>query len=62
MPRQFCLGIFWCKFSLLLLPSGKESHLLMMHTIAVFSAVYLDLEFISTSAKLSKALYKIGFT
>lgn len=62
MPRQFCLGIFWFKFSLLPLPSGREAHFLMIHTKAVFAAVYLDLEFISSPAKLSKALYRIGFT
>lgn len=61
MPRQFCLGIFWFKFSLLLLPSGKGTHFLMIHTIAFLSAVYLDLEFISSPAKLCKAQEKNRF-
>lgn len=58
MPRQFCLGIFWFKFSLLLLPSGKGAHFLMIHTIALLAAVYLDLEFISSPAKLCQAQAK----
>lgn len=41
---------------LLLLPSGKGPRFLMMHTIALLSAVYLDLEFISSPAKPCKAL------
>lgn len=41
---------------LLLLPSGKGPRFLMIHTIALLSAVYLDLEFISSPAKLCKAL------
>lgn len=33
----------------------KRAHFLMIHTIALLSAVYLDLEFISSRAKLCKA-------
>ena len=52
MPRQFCLGILWFGFAAVAF-RRKGTHFLMMHTH--YSAVYLDLEFISSPAKLCKA-------
>lgn len=52
MPRQFCPGIFWFRFAAVAL-RRIGAHFLMMHTL--LSAVYLDLEFISSPAKLCKA-------
>lgn len=69
MPRQFCPGIF-CFAFLLPLPSGQKKKekkkergrgglgavcLLMIHTKAWLSVLYLDLEFISSSAEPRKA-------
>lgn len=52
MPRQFCPGIFWFRFAAVAL-RRIGAHSLMIHTL--LSAVYLDLEFISSPAKLCKA-------
>lgn len=37
----------------------KRAHFLMIHTIALLSAVHLDLEFISSSAKLGKHIFNM---
>lgn len=52
MPRQFCPGIFWFRFAAVAL-RRIGAHFLMIPTL--LSAVYLDLEFISSPAKLCKA-------
>lgn len=52
MPRQFCPGIFWFRFAAVAL-RRIGAHFLMIHTL--LSAVHLDLEFISSPAKLCKA-------
>lgn len=54
MPRQFCLGIFWFRFAAIAFRK-RSMFSNDTHNSFTLCSVYLDLEFISSPAKLWKA-------
>lgn len=54
MPRQFCLGIFWFRFAAVAFRK-RSTFSNDTHNSFTLCSVYLDLEFISSPAKLWKA-------
>lgn len=54
MPRQFCPGIFWFRFAAVAFRK-RSTFSNDTHNSFTLCSVYLDLEFISSPAKLCKA-------